>query len=287
METTKSSDSILRKEKKIMKYTLYNYKEAIKSLPLKDKYYKGELLIPELLVEKKDTIEIYYAPHNEFINSKAKVFIIGITPGFYQMSTAIAMARKGLELDEDIETIQYQCKVVGRFSGPLRKNIISMLDEIKLNTVLKIESCSELFDKKDYLLHTVSLIPYSVFVKKKNYSGHSPNLIKNEFLMKYVYENFIKEYNLLKDKEKVLLIPLGKAVEEVLTKLELEGMIGKQQILKGFPHPSGANGNRIKQFNVNKANMIEFIEACDRIVLEDVNMIRTNEHDYDALQDEE
>lgn len=242
-----------------MKYTLYDFKEIIQSLPLQDRYSKEELLIPELLIEKKDTIEIYYAPHNEYINPKAKVFIIGITPGFQQMSTAIAAARKGLELGEEIEIIQYQCKAAGRFSGPLRKNIISMLDDIGLNTVLKINSCSDLFAKKDYLLHTVSLIPYSVFVNKKNYSGHTPNLIKNEFLMNYVYENFIKEYGSLENKEQVLLIPLGKAVEEVLARLEAEGRIGKHQILKGFPHPSGANVNRLTQFNENKLDMIKDI----------------------------
>lgn len=242
-----------------MKYTLYDFKEIIQSLPLQDRYSKEELLIPELLIEKKDTIEIYYAPHNEYINPKAKVFIIGITPGFQQMSTAITAARKGLELGEEIEIIQYQCKAAGRFSGPLRKNIISMLDDIGLNTVLKINSCSDLFAKKDYLLHTVSLIPYSVFVNKKNYSGHTPNLIKNEFLMNYVYENFIKEYGSLENKEQVLLIPLGKAVEEVLARLEAEGRIGKHQILKGFPHPSGANVNRLTQFNENKLDMIKYI----------------------------
>lgn len=242
-----------------MKYTLYDFKDSIQSLPQKDRYSKEELLIPELLIERMDTIEIYYAPHNEYINPKAKVFIIGITPGFQQMNTAIATARKGLELGEEIESIQYQCKAAGRFSGPLRKNIISMLDDIKLNKVLKIISCSDLFEQKDYLLHTVSLIPYSVFVNKKNYSGHTPNLIKNEFLMKYVYENFIKEYDVLDNKEHVLLIPLGKAVEEVLERLEIEGRIGKQQILRGFPHPSGANVNRLSQFNENKIDMMKFI----------------------------
>lgn len=243
-----------------MEKTLYDYKESIKSLPLKDKYTKDELLVDEFLVDKKDNIEIYYAPHNEYINPKAKVFIIGITPGFQQMSTAIATARKELEKSDDIELIQYKCKVAGRFSGTLRKNIISMLDEIELNKALKINSTSELFKEKDYLLHTVSLIPYSVFVKKQNYSGHTPKLIKSDFLMKYVYENFIQELRSLDNFENILLIPLGRAVEEVLVKLEEEGIINKNQILKGFPHPSGANVNRIPQLHKNKDEMIRFIK---------------------------
>ncbi|MGG7078459.1 hypothetical protein [Clostridium sardiniense] len=243
-----------------MKKTLYDYKEIIKKLPLKDKYTKEELLIEDFLIDKKDNIEIYYAPHNEYINSKAKVFIIGITPGFQQMSTAIATARKELEVSDDIELIQYKCKVAGRFSGSLRKNIISMLDEIEVNKALNIDSCSELFAEKDYLLHTVSLIPYSVFVRKQNYSGHTPKLIKSDFLMKYVRENFINELRSLDNFEDILLIPLGRAVEEVLFKLQEEGIINENQILKGFPHPSGANVNRIPQLNENKDQMISFIK---------------------------
>ncbi|HAK42608.1 MAG TPA: hypothetical protein DCM59_07765, partial [Clostridium sp.] len=127
-----------------------------------------EILTKDFLIEKEKDIEIYYAPHNEYINPKAKIFIVGITPGFQQMSTAISEARRMLEITNDINEIQYRCKIAGRFSGSLRKNIISMLDDIKLNEFLGLVSCSELFKDKDYLLHTVSLIPYSVFVKGKN-----------------------------------------------------------------------------------------------------------------------
>lgn len=131
-----------------MKKTLYDYKDIIKKLPLKDKYTKEELLTEDFLLDKENNIEVYYAPHNEYINSEAKIFIIGITPGFQQMSTAIAMARKELEYNNNIEEMQYKCKVAGRFSGSLRKNIISMLDEIRLKNVLHLNSCSELFGKK-------------------------------------------------------------------------------------------------------------------------------------------
>ena len=243
-----------------MKKTLYEYEEVIKQLPIKDKYEKDELLIDDFLIEKNGNIEIYYAPHNEYLNSKAKIFIIGITPGFQQMSTAISTARKELELGTDIEEIQYKCKVAGRFSGSLRKNIISMLDEIKLNETLSISSCSALFEDKDYLLHTVSLVPYPVFVKKQNYSGHAPKLLKSEFLMRYVYDNFIKELNKIENFKDILIIPLGRAVEEVLYKLSEEKIICEKQILKGFPHPSGANVNRVTQLEENKENLIRQIK---------------------------
>ncbi|MBP3930968.1 MAG: hypothetical protein IJ094_03230 [Bacilli bacterium] len=242
-----------------MKKTLKDYKEIIKTLPIKNKYTKEELLTKDFLIDKDNNIEIYYTPHNEHFNKEAKIFIIGITPGFQQMSTAISTARKELENTDNIEEIQYKCKVAARFSGSLRKNIISMLDDLKLNEIMNVNSSSELFDEKDYLLHTVSLIPYPVFVKKENYTGHTPKLIKSEFLMRYVYDNFINEFKRLENPENVLLIPLGKAVEEILIKLQEDKIIGENQILLGFPHPSGANVNRVKQFEENKKYMTEFI----------------------------
>ena len=243
-----------------MKKTLNDYKEVIKKLPIKDKYTKKELLTEDFLIDKDNNIEIYYAPHNEYFNKKAKIFIIGITPGFQQMSTAIATARKELEHNKDLDDIQYKCKVAARFSGSIRKNIISMLDDLKLNEIMNIDSVGELFGEKDYLLHTVSLIPYPVFVKKENYSGHTPKLIKNKFLMKYVCDNFIDEFKRLEKPENVLLIPLGKAVEEVLIKLQEEKIIGENQILLNFPHPSGANVNRVKVFEEHKEYMKDFIK---------------------------
>jgi len=243
-----------------MRKCLSDYYEIIKELPLQSSYKKEQLLIPQLLVDKKESIEIYYAPHNEYINPDARIFIIGITPGFQQMSTAIATARKEIEQGKSLEEIQYDCKVAGRFSGVIRKNIIDMLDEVKMNDYFHMQSCSELFQEKEELLHTISLIPYSVFVKGSNYTGHTPKLMKSDFLMSYVYDNFVWEYNQLKNKENLIIIPLGSAVESVLLKLESEGLILENHIMKGFPHPSGANVNRLPKLMEEKENIMEFLK---------------------------
>lgn len=243
-----------------MKKYLTDYYEVIASLPLQTSYKKEQILIPELLVDKQESIEIYYAPHNEYQNPNARIFIVGITPGFQQMSTAIASARKGIEEGKSIKEIQYECKVAGRFSGVIRKNIIDMLDEIGLQSKFHLESCSELFGNHEELLHTISLIPYSVFVKGNNYTGHTPKLIKSKFLMDYVYDNFLWEYQQLKHKDDLVIIPLGSAVCEVLLHLEKEGLIKENSIMKGFPHPSGANVNRVATFQKEKENMQRFLD---------------------------
>ena len=253
-----------------MKQYLEDYVDVIRKLPLKKKYTKDELLISELLIEKQNDLEIYYAPHNEYLNPNAKLFIVGITPGFEQMNTAIAEARQCLAHGVSLDEIKYRCKVAGRFSGSLRRNLITLLNELNLNDYLGINHAEQLFNEHDELLHTISLIPYPVFVKGKNYTGHSPKLLKTPLLLKYITQHFIDELSKLDD---VFIIPLGKGVEEVLLYLADQQLIKKVQILQGFPHPSGANAHRFKQFEENKESMLQQI---DRWFNKDSNSTKTN-----------
>ena len=139
----------------------------------------------------------------------------------------------------------------------MRKNLIEMLDELNLNNKLQIKSCSQLFEEKDDLLHTTSLIPYPVFINNKNYTGSNPKIIENEILWSYVEKFFYKEIEALPD---ALIIPLGKSVEEVLERMIDNNLIKEEQCLLGFPHPSGANGHRKNQFQQNKKKLLKIIE---------------------------
>ncbi|MBT2638227.1 uracil-DNA glycosylase family protein [Bacillus sp. ISL-39] len=231
---------------------LEKYIDKIADLPLKESYSRGEILTSDFLMARENNIEIYYCTHNEYINKKARVFIIGITPGFQQMNKSIAVARKCLEDNISVDDIPFICKREARFFGILRKNITQMLDDLGLNIRLELESCEELFGDKDFLLHTTSMIPYAVFVNGKNYGGHSPKILKNDLLTRYLAEYFEPQAAELRDS---LIIPLGKGVEEVLSVYIREGIFKKENILLGFPHPSGANGHRLQQFRKNKERM--------------------------------
>ena len=72
--------------------------------------------------------------------------------------------------------------------------------------------------------------------------------------------DYINEFKNLEKWEEILLIPLGKAVEEVLIKLKEYGIVKEEQVLMGFPHPSGANVNRLVQLEQNKEEMINFLK---------------------------
>lgn len=231
---------------------LEQYIDIIADLPVKESYEREELLTANFLLAADDNIEIYYCTHNEYVNEGAKVFIVGITPGFQQMNKSIAAARYLIEQKRPLSEIPYLCKREARFSGIIRKNIIDMLNDLDLHEMLGIESCDELFDDKDYLLHTTSLIPYAVFIKGKNYTGHNPKIFNNHLLSRFLDGYFKPQSAALKA---ALIVPLGKAVEEILVSYVQEGFLNKDNILFGFPHPSGANGHRLKQFDCNKESM--------------------------------
>lgn len=237
------------------------YKELIKEL---DSFEKENILSKkfELYSDNKNIIKIYYAPHNEIINQKAKIFIVGITPGWTQTQIAYKTAHEGLVKNLNSEQIRKNCKVKSRFAGSMRKNIIEMLDELELNRYLKISSCSELFDYKNELLHTTSLIPYPIFINNKNYTGSNPSILENEVFVDYVKRYFYKE---TENFDNILIIPLGKAVEEVLKMMINENIIYDKQCLFGFPHPSGANGHRKKQFEERKGDLKEKIKIYFQI----------------------
>ena len=230
------------------------YYNKIKNLTNFD---KEDILNEKFKLYKEDNKTIYYAPHNETINNNAKIFIVGITPGWTQTSIAYKTAHNGLINNLEPELIKKECKRNSRFAGSMRKNLIEMLDELNLNNKLHLDSCSELFEDKDHLLHTTSIIPYPVFINDKNYTGSNPKIMNNEVLYSYVKKYFYKETDNLQN---ALIIPLGKAVEEILQQMIKENLIKEKQCLLGFPHPSGANGHRKSQFKENKNKLLNIIE---------------------------
>lgn len=218
---------------------------------------KKDILNKKFELFRKNNMEIYYAPHNEIVNCNAKIFIVGITPGWTQTSIAYKTAHDCLVKKLDYNLIKKECKRNSRFAGSMRKNLIEMLDELNLNEKLQIKSCLELFEDQDELLHTTSMIPYPVFINNKNYTGSNPRILDNEVLRNYLRNYFYKEVEKLPN---VLIIPLGKAVEEVLEVMINENLINRDQCLLGFPHPSGANGHRKKQFEENKDRLLNIID---------------------------
>ena len=216
-------------------------KNLIQQIKLLETINQKNVKDKKFLLEKEKNIEIYYAPF-DYINSKAKIVIIGITPGLQQMLHSYEVINQGKSLKE--------VKDLSSFKGSMRTGLIKYLDELKINDILKIKSCESLFNKNSRYLHTTSLVKYPVFDKGKNYSG--ANILKKKILLDFIEKNFLEE---LKTLEKSIIIPLGNTVSSTIEYLNNKYKLKLSCFLKGFPHPSGANARKNIQFKENKRNM--------------------------------
>ena len=221
------------------------YLKKIKSLK---KISKSNIVSGKFLIAKKDNIKIYYAPF-DYINSKAKIMIVGITPGFQQMLQSFEVINQGKSLKE--------VKDLSSFKGSMRTGLIKYLDELEVNKKLKIKSCESLFNKNSKHLHTTSLVKYPVFDKGKNYSG--ANILKKKILLDFIEENFLKE---LKTLNKCIVVPLGNTVSSTIEYLNNKYNLKLSCFLEGFHHPSGANARKNIQFDKNKTSMIKLLRKA-------------------------
>ncbi len=194
----------------------------------------------ELLLAKEGGLEIYYAPF-DYINAKAKIVLVGITPGLQQATNALIEARRQLLAGADHDTAARQAKEAASFSGSMRPNLVALLDHYRVNKWLGLSTCASLFGSDAHLVHYTSVLRYPTFRDGKNYSG-SPSIIKIPFLLQQVLDYFVEEISTLQDS---LVVPLGDQVAEVVLYLASEGHIDKKNVLAGIPHPSGANNERI------------------------------------------
>jgi len=197
------------------------------------------------LIKREDNIEIYYAPF-DYINSKAKIMIVGITPGLQQMLQSFEAVNEGRSLKE--------VKDLSSFKGSMRTTLIKYLDELNINKKLRIKSCESLFNINSKYLHSTSLIKYPVFDKGKNYSGSG--LLKKKILLDFLEAHFVKE---LKKLDKTIIVPLGNTVSSTIDYLNNEFKLNLKCFLKGFPHPSGLNVRKDIQFKENKTRMLKLL----------------------------
>jgi len=196
-----------------------------------------------LLLGKHGDLSVFYAPF-EHVNKNAKVVIIGLTPGKQQAINALTELQGHYAAHNNWEKALAAAKVFASFSGPMRKNLVSMLNMIKLHELLGIKSCENLFESDCQLAHFTSTIRNPVFKNEKNYNG-TPAIEKNEFLKSYASKWLKEELSLL---DNPYIVPLGPKVEKALTMLGINQNAGPNRILSGLPHPSGANAERICYF---------------------------------------
>jgi hypothetical protein len=199
---------------------------------------------PELLLWDSGNVQVYYAPW-DWVNTRAKVMLVGITPGAHQAVEALREARRCLAAGYSNEETLRRADAVGSFSGPMRANLVTMLDGAGLAIALGLDSTGRLFGSHHHLAAHVSAIDYPVFVNGRNYGGRSPSLTRHPVLRSLVRASLGARLAMAPD---ALVVPLGAAARDAIELLATDELVDPVRCLWGFPHASRANGWRARQY---------------------------------------
>lgn len=196
-----------------------------------------------LLIERDGPIAISYAPF-EHIQKGAKLVIVGITPGAQQATNALLELRRCLKAGATETEALAAAKVFASFSGPMRANLVAMLDHIGVQRVLGIDSCAALWGGSSALVHFTSSLRYPVFVDGANFNRQRP-ILSTPALVRLVGDCLAEEAEALST---ALWVPLGPVATEAVDWIAGKGHLSRSRVLSGLPHPSGANAERIAYF---------------------------------------
>lgn len=188
-------------------------------------------------------LTVCYAPF-DYVNPEARVIIVGITPGEAQAINALESLRQAFGRGQSTECALRAAKQYASFSGAMRDNLVRLLNHIGLHNQLGVPSSAKLFEPDNTLAHFTSVLRYPVFLRGNNYSG-TPAPMTQAMLSDQVQRYFVEELAILQD---AWILPLGSVPEAVMTYYVKTGVIDGQRVLRGLPHPSPANNERILYF---------------------------------------
>jgi hypothetical protein len=196
----------------------------------------GSIDYNALRLYRDSQIAVYLTPFDD-VEREARVVLVGLTPGRSQFEIAVKVAGLALRQGRTIDEAITAAKAEGAFAGPMRTNLVRMLDDIRLRRALGVQSCWQLFDPSSRLISSTSAICHATFRRDtENYNGR-PGLARHPVLRTFVSE--VLAENLAQVPE-ALVIPLGKHANEAV---HVAG-VDPRRVVRGFPHPSGQNSGR-------------------------------------------
>ena len=202
------------------------------------------LTAPDLILEQDGPIKTIYAPFDH-VEEKAQLVVVGITPGLTQavnaLKAAVTASRNGLDLEKTLA----EAKLTASFSGgAIRNNLVAMLDQIGVARYFDVPTTADMFRTGSTAVHFTSALRYPVFVNGQNYNG-TPGMLTTPILRKQIDLHLAEEARLL---QSAIWLPLGPKAEAAVSYLATKGLLSRNRILAGMPHPSGANAERVAVF---------------------------------------
>lgn len=210
---------------------------------LRSDVHKTGPMPADLHIEGDGPVSVYYAPF-DYVNADARLVIVGITPGLHQAAVAVNEARASLRAGQAQEEALRRAKMAASFSGPMRGNLVRMLDTIGLPERIGAKRAGDLFADQGHRIHYTSVLRYPVLLNGQNYRGN-PFPLGSQLLRSYVDRCLAEEARALAE---AFWVPLGDVATQVLLHFAATNILKEEHILDGLPHPSPANAERIAYF---------------------------------------
>jgi hypothetical protein len=207
---------------------------------------------PELLLCADSRVSVYFVPL-DVVQPAARVLLVGLTPGRYQMHRAVTTAADALRAGRSVDQALRAAKRAASFAGSMRTRLVAMLDGIGVHRGLALDSSARLFADRVDLVATTSAICHAVFVDGRNYAG-MPRVDRHPLLRAFARQVLAANLAMIPD---ALVIPMGQATRRAV---QLTGVDGGR-VVWGFPHPSGANGHRVRQYAAARDAMARTVAA--------------------------
>lgn len=121
---------------------------------------------------RADGLECRFSAAFDHIETGAPLVLVGITPGAVQHANASRTLETELAAGLPSAVAARRAKYAGSFSGPLRRNLVAMLDYVGAHRALGLNSCAEMFapDRRG-LVHFTSALRHPVFLNGANYTA--------------------------------------------------------------------------------------------------------------------
>ena len=184
---------------------------------------------------KSDERFVFEPTGFDYVNPKAKVVIVGITPGNSQQKGS----REGMSPRE--------IKRKYAFAGTLRKNMVRMLDYVGVNSLLRIDSCESFWEQDFDRVEMTSLLKDATYVvgkRGKSMFKDTEIIAKSKELTEKYENGFVRDCEQYKQAK--LFVACGQGVYDELMKLKGRGVIAAPVV--AIAHPSGNNAIRVKYY---------------------------------------
>lgn len=187
---------------------------------------------------------VFYVPF-EHVNVRARLVLVGITPGPTQMALARKVARQHLLSGEPDELVLAKTKQAAAFAG-MRDRINQMLDHFQIPRLLGFGAARSLWESEFQHFQPTSLVPNAAFKGTDYFNGPFESILSVPLLREQFEKQFVP--SLSRVPKDAFYIAMGPVVQDGLSWCADRGLIQRQQILGYFPHASGSSGSQFAYF---------------------------------------